>query len=770
MPLTSRLAEFVVGRRFVVGIGLLLLTVVAGVGMLRPASPKDYLVREDDQPQFDPPPFILAFTGDDLFSRRQLEAIRSAIAAVRNEPVVERVVWPGDVPTKLAFGSPPILPATDSGPFDASELRQRATQHPLAAEQLISSDGDMWLAIVTYQQMNWVGVDPGDFDAYSTDLLHAAEKGAAASLGLSTDANEDLAATLKKEGLSIEMTGPGPLFFDARRAMDANEIKFQLIGYSLAGLIAAFLFRGIVPIAVVGLAPFMSVLWSVGLLRLFNQPLNALTSPILPVLIAMVGLTDGVHLMTHIRRSRAAGASPAEAAMSAIQTVGAACFLTSLTTAIGFGSLVLADSEFVQSFGIACAVAVSLTFVAVVTVIPLATLLPIAKNIHAGHENDIVGHGLTRFDGMIAFVLRHKRATALLGILITVGLCAVASQMRPDHSVNRSVPNWSPAKATLARVDQAMGGISYARVFVSARGEESVDKDQLVAALADVEQAVVAEEAFSRPMSLLNVLPLIMGDDSALGLKFSLLKLAPAELLSTIWNSESQTAILSMRVQSTGIARYQPLFIQLEEQLKELDAKYPQFEFKLSGDAVVHGRDLYRVVMNLVVSLGAASVIIFLVITLVYRSLRIGLITLTPNIFPLAATGALLVLLQWPLDLSAVCAFTVCLGIAVDDTIHFLSRFQQELSADEKRDINAAIVRTFHKVGVALIMTTVIMVVGFATIITSDLPGQQTFGAMCCCTIAAALLGDMIILPALLAWFAVTPVDRAPEAEEDKTR
>ena len=102
------------------------------------------------------------------------------------------------------------------------------------------------------------------------------------------------------------------------------------------------------------------------------------------------------------------------------------------------------------------------------------------------------------------------------------------------------------------------------------------------------------------------------------------------------------------------------------------------------------------------------------------------------------------------LEISSVCAFTVCLGIAVDDTIHFLSRYQYER---KQNPTNESIRKTWVGVGTALIMTTVVMVSGFATVLTSELPQQRTFGAMACVTIAAALVGDMLFLPALLAWF-----------------
>ena len=137
---------------------------------------------------------------------------------------------------------------------------------------------------------------------------------------------------------------------------------------------------------------------------------------------------------------------------------------------------------------------------------------------------------------------------------------------------------------------------------------------------------------------------------------------------------------------------------------------------------------------------------------MVYRSIRIGLISIIPNVFPLAITGTYLACTGQSLELVSVCAFTVCLGIAVDDTIHFLTRFTEESARTDNRE--EAIRRAFTAVGTALIMTTVVLVAGFSTVLTSDSRDHRIFATMGGLTIAAALFGDLIFLPALLARFA----------------
>jgi len=151
------------------------------------------------------------------------------------------------------------------------------------------------------------------------------------------------------------------------------------------------------------------------------------------------------------------------------------------------------------------------------------------------------------------------------------------------------------------------------------------------------------------------------------------------------------------------------------------------------------------------VSNGVASLIIFAVLAMVYRSLRIGLISIIPNMFPLSVAGVYLVVTGQSLEVVTVCAFTVCLGIAVDDTIHFLTMYQEEKA--RTNDDLTAIRNAFTGVGTALIMTTIVLVAGFSTVLLSESRDHFIFASMAIITLSAALFADLVFLPALLAHY-----------------
>ena len=231
-----------------------------------------------------------------------------------------------------------------------------------------------------------------------------------------------------------------------------------------------------------------------------------------------------------------------------------------------------------------------------------------------------------------------------------------------------------------------------------------------------------------------------------------MLDLLPPPLKRAFYTPERRNAQVLFRLQDVGIARYGPVFEQVKEGLVQIDERHPNFTVGLSqGGAVWRWENLHQIVVDLLTSLSWASFIIFLVLTFVYRSIRIGLISIVPNLFPLVLAGSFLVITGQYLEMVSVCAFTICLGIAVDDTIHFLTRYQEERSRTENED--EAIRNAFTGVGTALIMTTAVLLAGFGTVLMSENREHRIFAWMGAITIGSALFADLVFLPALLARF-----------------
>ena len=278
--------------------------------------------------------------------------------------------------------------------------------------------------------------------------------------------------------------------------------------------------------------------------------------------------------------------------------------------------------------------------------------------------------------------------------------------------------------------------------------------------LEKVDQLLGQEVLLGHPVSLFNLLQALPGDGPVAD-RASMIELLPVSLKRTFYEPEIGTATVQFHVQDLGIATYGPSFQRVTQGLETVQREHPGFSLWLSGNPVWRWENIYQIVVDLATSLITAAVIIFGILSLVYRSLRIGLISLLPNLFPLCIAGVYLVVTNQALEIVTVCAFTCCLGIAVDDTIHFLTRYVEEKRTTP--DESQAIERAFTAVGTALVMTTLVLVSGFITVLFSESREHRIFASMGAITVTAALLGDLIFLPAVLKRFPTRSTDRLPE-------
>lgn len=746
-------ADLFVRFRSAVGWMLGLVTVLAALGFLLPLKTQHPLERYDTplsdetisqservQSQFNlsGSDAFMVVEADDLFDPDTIAAIRKLVGRVERLDFVASVFWADRVPLLNVFGfADPLIPPNDASPEAFLQAEERLRDHPLAG-QLIADDGRSFLMPLVY---DWLRVD----DSYATtDEVLGAARGAIKDAGL--------------EGqIRVQLTGRAPLFIDQHSAFSRNQIVFQAIGYTLALVLASIMFRGFAAVMVVATAPCLGVFWTLGIVKLLSVPANPLAEIVMPVMVAMVGLTDGVHLLVHIRRRRLAGDEPIEAARSAIEKVGLACWLTSLTTAIGFASLLLASSDYVQDFGRVCCIGVFIAFVAVTTFIPWVASTWVGRYIERGQERDLVGKGVEQLRGLINAMLGRRWIVSIGSVVLTLLLAGASLQLTPDNQMKSALPASSKSYKALAYCDEHFGGIEFFQIVIAWPDDPEPDPAEMLRVVAEAEKLVEQEPLLSKPLSIRTMLAAFPGDAEDFETQATFLALMPRGLKTFFfdekedWPGVSASTVISVRMQDRGIAQYAPVFDRLESRLEPIIEESGAAGFGLSGQPVAIARDLHQIVTDLRASLGAASLIILVVLGVVYRSVKVGLLSVVPNVFPLAVTGAFLLASGESLDMSSVCAFVVCLGIAVDDTIHFLSRFRQELEVDG--DVHEAIRRAFIGVGTALVMTTVILCCGFGTMLLSDLPGHRTFAAMACSTIAAAVIGDLIALPALLSCF-----------------
>ncbi len=673
---------------------------------------------------------LLVLQSDQFFTREGSIAIREVVQALEDLDFVSGVRWLDQAPPLNIFGLPePILPKGQASEQRFENAKQKAVRHPLVVGQLLSPDAKTMLLGISF---HWVMVTE-EADC-TTKLVEVAQQAIAKHPDVT---------------MSVGLTGEVPLRLRITSIHKSNSVKYQFIGYGMILLMAIILFRGFTVVIVVALAPATGVFWAIGFLRYLGWEDNPFSEVILPVLLSLVGFADGVHMMVYIRSCLSQGQTPREACRNALATVGVACSITTITTAIGMGSLSFSNHEIVREFAWSCVMGTTTILVSVLLVIPLACCTPWGKRLERGAERGLIDRYIQQIGVPVASMMRHSKLVAYFAVALMIVLAATALMLRPDDRLSNELPSGSPEQQMMSHLDTALGGLQQCTINVAWKGKE-LEPIAVASIVHKIDTVLDSERLVGHPLSIVRILKALPGDEGPVD-KMPMVEILPPPLKLALYDPDQHLAKITFRVQDLGTATYKPVFQRIESSLKELKGVNPGVEITLEGNPIRRWKNLYQIVSDLAMSLGTASIEILIVMGIAFRSLRLGLIAIIPNMIPLAAAGTFMVLANWPLDVVSVCAFTICLGIAVDDTIHFLSRYREELHQQPNRTL--ALQQAFLGVGTGMIMTTLVLVAGFGSVLISETRDHRVFASLGIITLLSALLCDLFLLPSLLAHF-----------------
>jgi hypothetical protein len=615
-----------------------------------------------------------------------------------------------------------LLPPADASGDAFEQARQRAANHPLIGGRLLSEDG-------------------------RTTLLMVRLAGNALSIADVTVRVEALRETLapwaEASGIEARLTGVPPIRVEIYDTVQREVGIFMTFGALACILVAAAIFRRFGVVLVASFGPVLGSIWTLGAMGLTGNPLDLMSSA-LPTLVIAIGFTDAIHLVVDMRRSRAEGAGRMEASRSAILHLGLPCALTSITTAIGFGSLVVGDVEIIRGFGLAAAGGVVLTFVSVITTVPLgAALLPELGG-RSRPAREMRWGGL--MGDVAAWIVDRPRRVASVGIVVTLVLLGISWQLEPDNRLTEATPRGNESFQALREVERAFGGVLPVFVLVEWDRELGLTSPEVREALEGAAAAFDADPLTSRSMSILNVAALAPPGRTL----DEVVRSMPSDAAQRLVRPDLSRALVSANITDMPTAELKQMASRVEAQLRQLEGEAEGVRLYLTGTNVVGRANVNAIISSLAEGLIVAAGAIFLVMMLEFRSLRMALVSLVPNVFPLVFVGGLMVALDVPLKIATALVFTVLLGLAVDDTIHVLARYRRERAAGH--DVRTAVERSVRMVGRALLVTTTVLVCGFAPSLISSMPTSVVFTAFVMVGLLAALIGDLVLLPALLMW------------------
>ncbi|MEC8191505.1 MAG: efflux RND transporter permease subunit [Myxococcota bacterium] len=508
----------------------------------------------------------------------------------------------------------------------------------------------------------------------------------------------------------------------------------------------------------VGVAPMVGVLvatiWTMGVLLSSGATLNIL-SILTPTLVLVIGVADGIHLVSRYREELAHHDGDRAVAMGVtVRRMALACFLTTFTTGAGFASLVVAQTKVIRDFGLQVACGVTLTFFAVMVVVPtLLAWIPVARIGSPAETN----HG-PAYRRLTRFVTHHPRRIIVGALGLTV-LAFLAGQKVYTNShllemYRPGQPTWQAVKLA----EEKTGGVI--PIFIHIDGAEDQMLDPTVL------RRIGELEAELRSFPLAGTTVSIAGwvqhihrmltdeagwpDSRAVVAQELLLAELTGDLpLERVISPDRARARVLAFTRDAGGREFLRVKQTLEAKANTL-FRGTGIEVEVTGDGMLASHGVDQLIRDLLASLGLMFIVIVATMWSLLRDVRQTIIATIPNIIPLIFILGTLGILGADLETSNIVSFTVAVGLAVDDTIHFIVRYREE--RNRGAPVQESISRTFIGAGHAIVLTSILLIAGFGILAFSPLTSTHYFGLLACITMAAAMLGDLLLLPALFTW------------------
>lgn len=607
-----------------------------------------------------------------------------------------------------------------------------ATRNPLALGNLISADGRT-IAINVFLDR---GPEDPDFDRKATRSI------------------ERLITPLRDRVADVYQIGVAAMRSDLTDKIRGDQRVFlPLSVLVLLVALAISLRRGtaaLMPMVTAGL----SVVWTLGFMGWLGIPVNIMTS-IVPALVIVIGSTEDIHLLAEYAAGIRAGLPRRSAIAHMADNMGTAVLLTFLTTYVGFLSIALNDIELLYQFGLVASTGLLFNFVVTVTLVP--AMLRGFGHRHAGATAGSVGHGWYQdvAAGLLDLVQR-RRLTVLAVAAVLAALAAVAAtQLRINNNLLDYLDTDSPLRADAERVHRQLSGVHSFSIIVESGIDGTFLQLKYLEELRKLQAFVDSMGSFDRTFSFADFVALVnsvMADDHDHRLRLPesddivreyLLFIKRGDIASYVSPSFDRARVLVRHNVASSDDLNRAVRAIREYARANID---PALRVEVTGKSVLSNQAVEDMAHGQLQSLLLVGGVIVAIVSLLFVSLRAGLIALVPNLFPVVVLFGVMGLAGIPLNAGTSMVAAIALGICIDDTMHVMSRFHAELRRHEDRA--AALSAMIRAEAIPIFATSIALAAGFAVFATSSFQPVVDFG----------LLSALVILVALLATFTLTPL------------
>lgn len=567
----------------------------------------------------------------------------------------------------------------------------------------------------------------------------------------------------------IEMHYSGMPFVRTMMQQKTNkELRlFIVLSISITALILFLFFRSWPAVAFPLIVIAVVVTWVLGTVGILGYEINILTG-LIPSIIIVIGIPNSIYLLNKYHQEFVKHGDKMRAIVMMIKKIGLVTFITNFTTAIGFLVLVTTDIKLLKEFGLVAGINILATFIVSIVLIPgIFSYLP-APN--AKQLKHLEFKGISRFLTLLDLLVhRHRyRVFIVTGAIVALSIVGLTKLYSVAFMVD-DIPEESQVKQDLYFFERNFSGVMPLEIVIDFGKPRSTLNARNLRKVDRLEKALDAIPDVSQPVSIVSFAKAVRqafydGDPRRYGLP------SPSDrnaILSYLSNQqEDQSTFLSSFVDSTGQVMRVSLKMAdlgsikmdslinnvIEPSIDEVFGDSEQIETSVTGSTLLFVKGNKFLIENLRFSLLLAFAIIAVIMAILFANIRMIIISMIPNLIPLVLTAGIMGFFGIPLKPSTALIFSIAFGISVDDSIHFLAKYRQELFSN-KFFVPIAISNSIKETGASMVYTSIVLFFGFVIFVFSDFGGTVALGILTSLTLMFAMLTNLTLLPALIMVF-----------------
>lgn len=532
----------------------------------------------------------------------------------------------------------------------------------------------------------------------------------------------------------------------------------------ITALIFFFFFRSFRATFITLLVVTVGVTWAFGFIGWLGYEITVLTA-LIPPLIIVIGVPNAVFLINKYQQEIKKHGQQAKALQRVITKIGNATLMTNITTASGFATFVFVKSQLLRQFGILASLNIISIFILALLIIPI--IYSFMAPPKPKHLNHLEKRWIENVVDWMEKIVREQRIAVYITtvVIIILGIIGLY-QIRVSGSLIEDMPKGKEFYSDIKFFESEFGGIMPLEILIDTKREKGVMKLSTLKRMEKINEEIERFPELSKPVSVVNLVKyskqayykgnpkyyqLPSNQEQSYIFAYTKNSDGNANMLQNFVDSSGQYARITTFMKDIGTEKMDDIQDRLQE---IIDKEFPEkrYEVSLTGKALVFLKGTNYLISNLVFSLSLAIVLISLFMAWMFRSFRMILISIIPNMLPLLITAGLMGFFDIPIKPSTILVFSIAFGISVDDTIHFLAKYRQELIANEWK-IRKSVYAALRETGVSMFYTSIVLFFGFLVFTVSSFGGTIALGGLVSVTLLLAMVSNLLLLPSLLLTF-----------------